>query len=421
MDASEPGWFGVEPLPGDEDHESFKAYEAQQDAFWSAVGLGQVPVCDGLPDLTASRTDAGLLEAARQADRAEAAAVGTKLRAVSNFVLRRAATPRVGYDEAAMEHSAQAELGLQFGISPSEAASVVQLAMTLTRRLPKTFAKLETGAIGKRKVDAIAEESINLNVAQCARLEDAVLPGAETRSPRSLRDKVRSEVEKLDAEAVHKRRQSATADRTLWVKDEHDGMATLCLYLPAPQAHATYDAINARINAHRTDPGDDRKIGARRVDHALDILGAALGIDLHAVTDTETGDETAVLTAEQIARLDRGANSYVPSEAMKNAIRARDKHCRFPGCRRPAIHCDLDHTIAFKVGGRTVFINLGCICRFHHKIKHMPGWHVTQDTEGTFTWTNPTGEIFTVRPPPANGEESPEFRSPEQALETPPF
>ncbi|MBA3743202.1 MAG: HNH endonuclease, partial [Sporichthya sp.] len=65
--------------------------------------------------------------------------------------------------------------------------------------------------------------------------------------------------------------------------------------------------------------------------------------------------------------------------------------------------------------------NLGCICRFHHKIKHMPGWTCTQDTEGTFTWTSPTGEIFTVRPPPANGEEPPEFGAPEEDPEPCPF
>jgi hypothetical protein len=248
-----------------------------------------------------------------------------------------------------------------------------------------------------------------------------VLPEAETRSARSLREKVRAEVEKLDAEAVRKRRETATADRTLWVKDEHDGMATLCLYLPAAQAYATYDAINARITAHRTDPNDDRKIGARRVDHALDILGAALGIDLHAVTDTAT-DTGVVLTAEQIARLDRRANSYVPSDAMKDAIRARDRHCRFPGCRRPAIHCDVDHTVAFKVGGRTIYTNLGCICRFHHKIKHMPGWHVVQDTEGTFTWTSPTGHVFVNRPPPTDDDEAPDIcPAPAPAEDIPPF
>jgi hypothetical protein len=167
--------------------------------------------------------------------------------------------------------------------------------------------------------------------------------------------------------------------------------------------------LNARIPAH-PGPGDDRAIGARRVDHALDLLCAALGVDLRGLADTAT----PVLTAAQIARLNRGAHSYVPSPAMKTAIRARDRHCRFPGCRRPALHCDIDHTIAFglKTGGRTVYTNLGCICRFHHQVKQMPGWHLVQDQDGTFTWTDPGGRVFITRAPPPDGEDPPPVLGP---------
>jgi hypothetical protein len=102
---------------------------------------------------------------------------------------------------------------------------------------------------------------------------------------------------------------------------------------------------------------------------------------------------------------------------MKAAVRARDKHCRFPGCRRPAIHCDIDHTnpfnLAIKTGGRTIYTNLGCICRFHHQVKQMPGWHVTQNQDGTFTWVDPGRRVFITRPPPPDGEEPPEFWAPE--------
>ncbi len=98
---------------------------------------------------------------------------------------------------------------------------------------------------------------------------------------------------------------------------------------------------------------------------------------------------------------------------MKAAVRARDKHCRFPGCRRPAVHCDVDHTVAFKIGGRTVYINLGCICRFHHQVKQMPGWNCYQMTEGNFTWLDPGGRVFVTRPPPPDGDEPPEFWAPE--------
>lgn len=113
---------------------------------------------------------------------------------------------------------------------------------------------------------------------------------------------------------------------------------------------------------------------------------------------------------------------------MKRAVRARDRHCRFPGCRRPARHCDLDHTIPFtKVGGTlvgpgTVYDNLGCLCRFHHQIKAMPGWKLEQDQRGRFIWTTPNGMRFVVHPPPSDGDPEPaDFTPVNPADDTPPF
>jgi hypothetical protein len=105
---------------------------------------------------------------------------------------------------------------------------------------------------------------------------------------------------------------------------------------------------------------------------------------------------------------------------MKRAIRARDKHCRFPGCRRPAKFCDIDHTIAFQVGGRTVYANLGCPCRMHHQVKQLPGWHLEQD-HGRFVWTAPNGIRFIVHPPGDGDDEDdhPDFARPSESDEIP--
>jgi hypothetical protein len=57
--------------------------------------------------------------------------------------------------------------------------------------------------------------------------------------------------------------------------------------------------------------------------------------------------------------------------------RCRNLTCRFPGCSRPAVVCDVDHTIAFNhrdpaSGGLTVLENLKCLCRQHHFLKAFP-------------------------------------------------
>jgi len=38
---------------------------------------------------------------------------------------------------------------------------------------------------------------------------------------------------------------------------------------------------------------------------------------------------------------------YTPGAALARLVRARDAHCRFPGCGTPARDCDLDHVVAF--------------------------------------------------------------------------
>lgn len=53
-----------------------------------------------------------------------------------------------------------------------------------------------------------------------------------------------------------------------------------------------------------------------------------------------------------------GTCSYTPTAAVARLVRAREPHCRFPGCRRPAIRCDLDHTTPWPRGS-TCPDNLG--------------------------------------------------------------
>jgi hypothetical protein len=80
-------------------------------------------------------------------------------------------------------------------------------------------------------------------------------------------------------------------------------------------------------------------------------------------------------------------------------VRARDVYCRNPICRRRAIDVELDHTRAFLTeGGTTSEANLYGGCVHHHRLKHHPGWTVTQDPGGRITWVTPTGHCYTSEP-----------------------
>jgi hypothetical protein len=75
------------------------------------------------------------------------------------------------------------------------------------------------------------------------------------------------------------------------------------------------------------------------------------------------------------------------------------------GCNRPAVACELDHSIRFP-DGSTADHNLAPLCKRHHLFKHhlqglparrnghRPG--LTQTSPGVFEWVLPTGHHYTV-------------------------
>jgi hypothetical protein len=90
---------------------------------------------------------------------------------------------------------------------------------------------------------------------------------------------------------------------------------------------------------------------------------------------------------------------YAPSAALQRFVRARDRRCRFPGCRARAIRCDLDHNVPWPLGS-TSAENLCCLCRHHHRLSHQaPGWQLRRLAAGRLEWTLPSGERITTCPP----------------------
>ena len=89
-------------------------------------------------------------------------------------------------------------------------------------------------------------------------------------------------------------------------------------------------------------------------------------------------------------RLLDASRSYTPPPRLRAHVIARDLTCRFPGCRRQATGCEIDHVVAYSAGGPTAEPNLHALCPRHHHLKHEAGWKV-QRRDGTTEWTTPTG------------------------------
>ena len=92
------------------------------------------------------------------------------------------------------------------------------------------------------------------------------------------------------------------------------------------------------------------------------------------------------------------AAGYRVPDRLRRWITARDRTCRSPVCRQPAARCDQDHTRAYDRGGRTCSCSLGSLCRVHHQLKQLPGWHLAQDARGRFIWTTPAGLTYQKEP-----------------------
>ncbi|MDN3494631.1 DUF222 domain-containing protein [Planococcus sp. APC 4015] len=93
-------------------------------------------------------------------------------------------------------------------------------------------------------------------------------------------------------------------------------------------------------------------------------------------------------------------DTYQRTAAIDRYLRARDQHCRFPGCRLPAIRCEIDHTIDAALGGHTDVRNLAHLCQRHHSMKQFTPWKVRQQGDGVLEWTSPLGRVYTEHPPP---------------------
>lgn len=89
-------------------------------------------------------------------------------------------------------------------------------------------------------------------------------------------------------------------------------------------------------------------------------------------------------------------DTYTPTEPMVRFLRARDQHCRFPGCQAPIHRCEHDHNHDWAQGGTTRLDNLTHLCRTHHTLKHpdnpdLARWTARQTSDHTLQWTDPDG------------------------------
>ncbi|ORV81367.1 HNH nuclease [Mycobacterium interjectum] len=413
-----------------------------------------------------------LIAVVESTHREESVLVARRLAAVAALLRHRVAA--VERSERRREHAAvdgfeqaAAEVSAAMNLSATAAGYMVSYAEALDVRLPQVAVLLAEGRTDWRTVrliisrtDLVTDEGVMAGLDRSLAVRMRNWQGW---SKQRIVNAVDAAVRAADPDAARERREVAEKDRHIAVSARADGMADV--YGSVAVAAAT--AFDRRLSQLADDvcAADPRTLDQRRADALAALaegrrLGCACGRPECA---TRAGDELAtsavggarvvinvvasdqtvyadsdqpgylagygVIDAEQVRRLAEAASvltanpvtspaaalCYQPPAALERAVRCRDLTCRFPGCSRPAIACDIDHTIPFnhrdpETGGLTVFDNLKCLCRLHHRLKTFGGWRDTQLADGTVVWISPAGRIY--RTSPAGAELFPQARAP---------
>ena len=87
--------------------------------------------------------------------------------------------------------------------------------------------------------------------------------------------------------------------------------------------------------------------------------------------------------------LDLGRTVRTVPPALRRALVARDRGCRFPDCDRPPEWCEGHHLDFWIDGGETNKDNVLLLCSRHHRLVHEGGWRLSPE---------PGGELVAVPP-----------------------
>jgi hypothetical protein len=361
--------------------------------------------------------------------------------------------PFNGVDEAEREDVSSA-----LRLSAGTAQMRIDVARTLVNHLPNTCSALATGELSAAHATVIAKETAaairdGLSEFAIFSIEQKAIAHAEFHTPSQVAQQVRGAIAKFAPATFEETVEKARDTRRVSCYNDIDGMSTVVAILPAEDAQTVMKAIEAFIikgsnafNLSSVDSGavargtdargtDARSADMKRADALTALAGFALAassedVALHRrpITVNVTIDLPTLLGFNEnpgqlagygaipasVARalasdgkwkrfitdpqtgalLDYGRETYSPPQALIDFLIARDRTCRFPGCRRSAALSDLDHAQSWEEGGTTSLDNLGALCRRHHLLKTHGSWSIESRADGSCTWTSPLGKIY---------------------------
>jgi uncharacterized protein DUF222/HNH endonuclease len=320
-------------------------------------------------------------------------------------------------------------LSWRAGLDLGAARERVRVARALGG-LPALAAALARGEVSYAKVRAITRVATPETE---ARLLAVARAGTAAHVERIVRAWRRVDRQGADAAARHRRRSLAVypdEDGTFVVRGRLEpevgallvraleaareqlyarGRATVGEGQPEPPSHGQRQAdalalVAETALAHGLDP--DAAEGRERYQVVVHVDAAALA---DPAQPGQAALEDAVAVSAEMTRrvacdatrvvmrhagdgsvLDVGRRTRAIPPALRRALQARDRGCRFPGCA--VRHAQGHHLQHWVNGGPTRLDNLALLCRRHHRAVHEEGYRVARAPDGTLRFSTPRGQ-----------------------------
>ena len=342
------------------------------------------------------------------------------------------------------------EVATALRLSGNTAQNKIDVARLLTQHLPRTCEALANGDISAATANVIAKESATaiqqgIPAEKIAEIEKAALAHSEFHTPAQVGNKMRSVIAKIAPEEFEASAEDARQSRKVQCFPDAHGMATLVAFLPAADAQTVMLALDKFARRYRDDAVSETEgltsrdflidnlradaltaIAAKYLEESKDLSFAhrrptTLNLTMDLPTLLGLKENPAILTGygaipASVARelagdakwrrfitdpisgnlLDYGRETYEPPQALVDFVLARDRVCRFPGCRQPGRLADIDHAESWETGGKTSAENLGLLCRRHHQLKTHGGWELKSFDDGSCEWTSPLKRKYFV-------------------------
>jgi hypothetical protein len=351
------------------------------------------------------------------------------------------------------KHWVREEVSCALKMSPDAARYRLALAAESAQHFPELVKLLESGEVSLAHVTAFSDNASALEPEEKRQLLALVLERAGRQSITTFRRAVRKALHEVRPLSIEKNREALAAERRIFIKHSAEGMSELTANLPTEDALALAARVEDLAQQWSRQRDEQRTMAQLRADAMIHLVcsdrtGAPVrpvGVNVCVALSTLVGADDApaelvaggvpaeigggivpitawqarllafepgstwrrLITDPRGVVLDYGRTVYRPPAPLARFVRARDRHCRFPHCNRPAIRCDLDHRRDWDHGGTTCPCNIECLCKRHHHLKHETGCTVTLLDDGTTRWTSPTGQRFDQEPetyPVATGQ-----------------